>query len=149
MYKFLTKNGQLLAFGLGVLLTAIFLIGVFSGLDSFNALPEDERISSGIFNSGLVFAIGLAILCAVGMVLFGIYQVGTNLKNSTKGLIGVGAIILIFLITRAMAGDDFAGPIAATLEKFNISESVSSNITGAMATTGILGALAIAAFVFF
>jgi len=38
MYNFLTKNGQLLAFGLGALITVIYFIFVFTsgdGLDAF------------------------------------------------------------------------------------------------------------------
>jgi len=42
MYKFLSKNGQLLAFVLGLVITAIFMFSVFSGLDTFNALAEDQ-----------------------------------------------------------------------------------------------------------
>ena len=43
MYKFLTKNGQLIAFGLGALITIIFLGVALSGMDEFNSLGFDEK----------------------------------------------------------------------------------------------------------
>ncbi|MEO0779129.1 MAG: hypothetical protein AAF146_21365 [Bacteroidota bacterium] len=65
MYKFLVRNGQLLAFGVGILFTVIFLGSVLGGLDSFNSLAEEEQSTTGIFDFGLVAAIALAILCVI------------------------------------------------------------------------------------
>ena len=53
MYNFLAKHGQLVAFGLGVLITAGFLMSVMGGIEDFTATAEDQRNQSNIFNFGL------------------------------------------------------------------------------------------------
>ena len=68
MYKLLTKNGQTFAFGLGVLVTVIFLGSVFSGMSSFQSMSEADRYATTIFNFGLYASIGLTILGVVVMI---------------------------------------------------------------------------------
>ncbi|MEM1321638.1 MAG: hypothetical protein AAGG75_15380 [Bacteroidota bacterium] len=128
MYKFLARNGQLLAFGFGILVSAIFLIPVLSGLDAFTALPEDQRGTTNIFTPGLGVSTFLIIAGFVLMLLFGIYQIATNFKNSIVGIGGFAAILVIFLIGRGMGADNT--PIQATLDTFEITESASGIIDG-------------------
>ena len=47
MYKFLSSNGQVLAFGLGALLSVLFLVSWLGGQESLNALPDDEKFKTG------------------------------------------------------------------------------------------------------
>ena len=53
MYNFLSRYGQLIAFGLGALLTVIFLATAFSSAEEFNALSESKQMETSIFNFGL------------------------------------------------------------------------------------------------
>ncbi len=148
MYKFLSKNGQVIAFGIGVVITAIFLILIFSGLEGFNALPEDDRITSDIFNFGIYAVIALIILCAIFAILFGIFQVVTNPKGSVKGLIGIAALAAVFFIAYSMAtmpAPDTA--LAATKEGFEVTDGQFKFISGEILSALVLAGVAAASFV--
>lgn len=147
MYKFLTKNGQLLAFGLGVLITILFLINVIPGLEEFNMLSKEEKPTTNIFNLGLAGAIALAVIAAVAAVLFGVINTITNFKGSIKGLIGVGILLVVFFVLYSMATPETSGPLVSTLEEFNVTEGQSKFISGAINTSLILAGVAAAAFV--
>ena len=134
MYKFLVKNGQLVAFGIGLLITVIFFAGAAGG-------DSPER-----FNFGLSAAILLAILCALGMLLFGLYHMATNLKGSVKGLITFGAIIVLFGILYGTANAGGNASLMDTMKEFNVGENVSKFISAAIWTTLALGVIAIASF---
>ena len=86
MYKFLTKNGQAIAFGLGVVIVLLFLISVVPNISTFSDQPKEVQYETGIFNLGLQGAIALAVLAAVAMVGFGLFHVATNFKGSLKEL---------------------------------------------------------------
>lgn len=148
MYKFLTKSGQTLAFGLGVLITILFLISVLGGMEGFNALGDDDKGSTSIFNIGLYGAIFLCVLCAAAIVLFGVYHAIANPKGAMKFLIGLGVLVVIFLIFYSMATPvtEADGKIFTIIQKFNISEGVSKFISGALSTTLTLAVVAAAAF---
>lgn len=145
MYKFLAKNGQLLAFGLGALITVVFLAMVFSGLDGFMALDKEAKGTTDIFNIGLNAAIGLVIACAVAAILAGIYHTATNPKGSIYGIGGVVALVAIFLISKSMGSND--APIQDTIDKFDVTAGQSSFITGSITTTLVLLAIIVLAFV--
>ena len=70
MYKFLSKHSTSVAFGLGVLVSAIGLIAIFSGLDSFNALAKEDQSTTTIFNAALGGAMLLIVVAAVAMIGF-------------------------------------------------------------------------------
>lgn len=99
MYDLLAKRGQLFAFALGILICIIFLASAIGGgAGEIETLPDEEKYGTSIFNFGLSAAIFLAAAAALGMLLFGVYQVVSHLKGSIKGLIGLGAIVVIFFI---------------------------------------------------
>ncbi|MCB0643976.1 MAG: hypothetical protein KDC44_20150 [Phaeodactylibacter sp.] len=148
MYKFLTRNGRLLAFGLGVLITLVFLVSVIPNLEEFNMATKEAQKETGIFNSGLIAVIFLTIVGAVAAIFFGLFQTLTNLKGSIKGLIGVGLLIVVFLIAYALSTPETGGPIFETIQEFNISDGQSKFISGALLTTLIMVIGAAAAFVF-
>ena len=143
MYNFLAKNGQLLAFGLGALITVVFLISVFSGLDSFLALSKEEQGTTGIFNFGLVATILLAIAGLVFAIFFGLFQTISNPRGSIYGIGAIVLLLVIFFVARAMGSDD--GPIMKTINAFNVTDGQSSFITGAISTGLILALLALLA----
>ena len=143
MYTFLSKNGQVLAFGLGVAITVIFLLTVSSGLTEFNALEDDQKGNSDLFNFGISAAVGLIIVAAVGMIVFGLLQILTNLRGSVKGLIGLAAIVVIFFIAYSsgnpVCGDGTEG----------LSAGICKYISGAISTALILGVGAFILFLIF
>ena len=147
MYSLLVKHGQLIAFGLGLLIAVIFLFSVLGGLSDFQALPEGEEGTTSIFNAGLYGAILLAILCAVGVIGFGIYQTATNPKGASKFLIGLVAIAVVFVIFYSSADVAGSGKLAQVMDKFNIDAGTSQFISGALGTAVTLAGLAAGAFV--
>ncbi len=147
MYKSLTKNGQMYAFGLGLLITIAFLGSVFSGLDTFNGLSKEGQYETGIFDLGIYAVAFLTVICFLAMFLFGIFQVVTDLKGSMKGLIGFGVLLIIFAIaysTATIESGPFWDPI---LKEFEVTDGASKFITGAIWTCLFMIGVAVVTFV--
>lgn len=147
MYNFLTKNGQALAFGLGILITVIFLVMVVSNMGEFTTLSEEEQDQTSIFNFGLIGGIALAIFAAIAMLVFGIIQIFSNLRGSFKGLIGVGILLVIFFLFYSMTSAEPTAYIQGAIDKFESSGAVFSDDTlkgigGGIGTTVTLIVLA-------
>ncbi len=141
MYNFLIKHGQVVAFGLGLLIILVFFGGISAGMEEFSMLPEDQQKTSDIFNFGLYAAIVLTVLCAAIAILFGIYHVVDNPKGSLKGLLGVGALLAIFFVARAMAAPD-TGSVAETAAEFNVTPAQSATISAALVTALVMAGIA-------
>jgi hypothetical protein len=79
--------GRVFQYGIAVIGSILFLLILFKGDDSF-----------------IPYAIGLSlwsIYIAAGIaVLFGLLHFVTNIKDNKKGLIGIGAFVLIIVIAR-------------------------------------------------
>ena len=150
MYKYLTKNGQLIAFGVGGLITIIFIIVAFSGLDEFNSLSKDERPESDNFNFGISASIFLIVVCFFLMLGFGIYQVATNFKSSMKGIIGFAVIVLIFIIASSMVPEsieEIPQYISKPMMKYDVTLANYGFISGGIMTAVLLFVGAVLAFV--
>lgn len=152
MYKFLTKNGQVLAFGLGVLITVIFLGSVLSGVGEFSTQTEEMQDQTSIFNFGLTGAIALAIIAALAMVGFGLFQVLTDFRGSLKGILGFGVLLVIFFVTYSMASGEASPYIQGAIDKFEAAgaDFTTGNlkfISGGISTAVALVVIAAAAFI--
>ncbi|MCB0570037.1 MAG: hypothetical protein KDC66_09755 [Phaeodactylibacter sp.] len=153
MYKFLTKNGQPIAFGVGILISIIFLLVVVSNISEFTALPKEEQSTTGIFNFGLVGAIILGFIAALAMVFFGLYQIASDFKGSVKGLIGFGILLAVFLIAYFTASGEPTPYLKSAIDKFQETGGVLSannlKFIGAGISTSVILVLAAAvAFIF-
>ena len=146
IFQFLISKGVAAAFGLGLLITILFLVFVMGGIDDFNALGKEDQYTSGIFDFGLRAAIGLTVLCAIAMLLFGIMQIASDFKGSLKGIIGFIAILAIFFIAKSIAGAD-TGYLAEVVDKFNITDAQSGLISGAITTSLAMLGLAVLSLV--
>jgi hypothetical protein len=147
MYKILTKHGQLIAFGIGLLVIVLYLGSVFGGLDSFSLLSKEDRGTTNIFDLGLKATVVLLVICAIIAVLFGIYHMVTNPKGAIKGIIGLVVIIILFGILYSMSTPETSGIVGNAVEKFDLSANESKFISAALKSTLILGALAALSFV--
>lgn len=148
MYNFLVKNGQLVAFLLGVVITLVFLVSVFSGIGEFNMLSEEEQDATTIFDFGLKATVVLIIVTAAAMLLFGIYQVATNFKSSLKGIIGLVVLIIVFFVTYSAASGEATGAVAEAADKAGgLSAGNLKFISGSITTALILVGVAAASFV--
>ena len=147
MYKFLTKYGQTFAFVLGIAVVGIFLLMATMGQEKFNALPDEQKSTTGIFDFGLYGAIALAILCIVAMFGFGLAQVFSNLKGSVKGLIGVAGLVVVYFVGGALAGPDSAH-VAKSVQDAGITAGQNAFINGGIMLALFLAIGATAAFAF-
>jgi hypothetical protein len=107
MYNFLSKNGQLGAFLLGVVLVVIYLAIAGSGAGDyfFNNMSDQELYAVDVFNFGIAAALLLTGVCVVLMFGFGLYHVATNPKGSIKGIIGVLVIVAVMYLFYVTAAD--------------------------------------------
>jgi hypothetical protein len=143
MYNFLVKNGQRLAFGLGLVIAVVFFVIASSGLDEFNMLPEEEQATTSIFNFGLSATLFLVFAAFVLMLGFGLWHVATNFRGSVKGLIGLAVLAIIFFISYSTASGEATGAIARAAEKVkNLTSNQLKFVGASISTVGILIGLA-------
>lgn len=152
MYQLLSKRGQTFGFGLGLLVTVIFIISILSGFSEFADASEEDQMKTGIFNPGLYGVIIMSVIAAIAAIGFGLYHTITNLKGSMKGLMGIGALFAVFAIFYFTASAEPEGIVSAAVDKFqtdNGSEITSGNfkfISASINTVlalGVLGVLAL------
>ncbi|MDX1379401.1 MAG: hypothetical protein R3307_11165 [Anaerolineales bacterium] len=143
----MTKYGTMVAFGLGLLITVIGLAVIMSGIDTFNALPEEEQSTTTIFNVGIGGAIFLVVLCAVLMLGFGIYHIASNPRNALRSLIGLGVIIGLVVIFYSIGEAETSGPVYEAIQEGELSANTSKWINGALSTMLILLGGAALAFI--
>src|SRR5690606_21474815 len=146
MYKFLTKNGTLLAFGIGGLISLVFFIIAITGIPAgFADMPKDQQFATGAFDFGIAISIFLTIAAFAALIIFGILQIVSNPKGAMKGIIALAAILVIFFIAYSMADGTVQERWASD---FGITEGLSKYVSGALATTIILTIVAIGVFIF-
>lgn len=156
MYQFLTKNGQVLAFGIGVVLIVIFLAISVSGAGNYNFadMTDAEMRDVTIFDFGLWASIILSIAASVSLVFFGIYHVVTDIKGSGKGLLGLLGLVAIYVIAYVLApGEAGSAQLQNSIDKF--AESGNGVITagnlkfigGSITTSLILVGVAVVAMI--
>jgi O-antigen/teichoic acid export membrane protein len=147
MYTFLSKKGQLLAVGLGVLLTAIYVLVVASGVGEYNMLSDDAKKQTNLFNAGLYSVIALIIICAVAWIAFALIQVVTHFKQSLRSIIGAAIILVIFLIVYSTVSGEATGSLAAEIADQELTLSQSKIISAGLITMLTLGGAAIVALI--
>jgi hypothetical protein len=124
MYNFLSKNGQVVAFSVGVVLVLIFLATAVPGAGDyyFDGMSDEEIYKVDAFNIGIFTAIALAVICAAGMLLFGLVQIASNLKGSIKGILGLAVIaILMFAFYSMSQGSADHPTIQGAIENYTTS----------------------------
>lgn len=164
MYAFLNKYGQALAFGVGVLVTLIFILGIaFAPEETMASLDPDsgagpEKYDTGVFDFGLYASIGLSIIAFLIAIGFGVAQLASNPKGSLKGLIGLVALLVVAGIGYGIANDDVAqeaAPIIASIDKFNLDQGADFGsgelkfVSGSIITSVALIAIAILSLIVF
>ena len=117
LYKLLAVHGQRIALGIGMLITIIYFLSVFSGLGSFSQMTKEESYGTHIFDFGLVGVIVMTVVAIAATIFFGIYQVVTHFRQSIKGLIGLGAMLVVFFVLYSTAGGEATGAVATAAEK--------------------------------
>jgi len=148
MYKFLTKHGTALAFGLGVLVSAIGILSILGGLDGYNMLADDQQGTTTIFDLAIGGGVVLTIATFAIAILFGVYQVIVNPKGAIQSILGLVVIIGMFLIFYATATPETSGGVFEDIQAGKLTADTSNWITGALWTTLIIFGATIFVFVF-
>ncbi len=133
VYKFLSKRGTALGFGLFLLCLIITLIPVFAGLSDFNNVAVEKQAYSSegdIFLTGIYLSIGLMIIAAIAILFLSLFQVASDPKASMKAIISFVVVLVLFFIFYSMADVNGTGSLAQTIEKFSISENISKTVGG-------------------
>ena len=101
-------------------------------------------MSDSLINIGLVLAYVLLGLSALGVIFFSIYQLIVNFKKAKGALIGIIALVAVFLIGYAMASSELYLDVAIPVT----SETVSRIIGGGIHATFLFIGLAIIATIY-
>jgi len=129
MYNFLSKNGQLIAFIVGVILVIAFWVSAFAGINSFSGTPtEEDLFGSTAFDVGLVGARILAIIAFILMLIFIVRSVIMNPKASLPLIIAALAIVVLFFIFKGMD----AGTVTRSMEKYRVSAAEGGIVSGGL-----------------
>ncbi|MEY3052912.1 MAG: hypothetical protein RLY31_2697 [Bacteroidota bacterium] len=137
-YKFLAKNGPLLGFGISILCILIAVIPILGGQEALSLIPEKQQAFSpegNIFYPSIYVA-GFLLIASVALaVLLSLAKVLTNLKASTKGLLGFGLLVVLFLAFYATASSD----IPESLSRFEVSDAIYKVVGAGITLTMTLG----------
>ena len=148
MYKFLTKNGTALAFGLGVLVSVIGFAAILSGLEGYNMLAEEEQGTTSIFNAFLWGAIVLVIIGFAAMLVFGLIHVASNWRGALEGIIAIAVIIGLTVLFYSMAEVETSGKVGQMIADGKLDANTSQWITGVLSTTLIMLGGTVVVFIF-
>jgi len=135
-YKYLAKYGQSLAFGTGAFLILVFFLIVL--------IAGQDTALNFIIWAGLIL-LALTIVVLIGYAL---YQVIIDPKDSAKGLMGMGAMLVLFFILYFLSTPDSTGKIGQLRETFSISDNLMKAISSGILTTIILAVAGIGAFLY-
>ena len=143
MYKFLTKHGTGVAFGLGLLVTLIGLISIVAGMSSFNMLAEDDQVTTGIFDAALFSTFILLIVTVVVALGFGLYQLVSTPKSAIRFLAAVALIVLLGFLFYSLSDVETSGKVYEKIRDGELTGGMSKILTGALWTTIALSVIAI------
>lgn len=154
MYKFLTKNGQSIAFIVGTVIVLLFFAmvvtsqdyDVFTDMDA-DGVKDTKRYAFGMFDFGLMATVALIVVGYILMLGFGLFQAATNIKGSLGAIAGLAVIAIIFAIGYSMTELETVGPVyKSAVLKFELTDGVRKFVGGSI-TTGValvaIGAIAI------
>ncbi|MBC6992753.1 hypothetical protein QWY85_15120 [Neolewinella lacunae] len=163
MYAFLNKYGQALAFGIGVLVTLIFLLGIFTApaaemeATSLDGSPPEKYVTTA-FDFGIMISVILTVLAFIVAGIFGAAQFASNPKGALKGLLGLAALVVIALIAYSTVNGDIAQEspeIINSINKFKTDQETDFGsgtlkfVSGSILTSLVLIGLAVLTLVGF
>ena len=143
MYNFLVKNGTAVAMGVGTAITLLFVISVLTGLsgagyDTSTDLLEVDYKSLGAFDLGIYLTAFLSLIAILFMLGGIIIDLVKNRKSSMKMILGVVALIVLFIILYSTASFDTGGKWDYLNSEFGVGEGASKFISAGIWTTGLL-----------
>lgn len=85
-------------------------------------------------NIGFIILYALMIAAVIGVIVFPLIQMLSDLKSAKGALIGIGAILVVFLISYAISTPE----VGAVYDKYNVSPNFSKVIGGGLIATYIM-----------
>lgn len=158
MYSFLNKYGQALAFGLGVIISIIFLAIIFSdpATATVDMMSPEEKFNTSMFDFGIAISLFLTVAAAAAMVLFGVFQVISSPKASIKGIVGLAVVALLMFVAYTVADGTPDHPqIVTAIDKFESAQSAELTagnlkfISGSIVTALVMLALSFVVLIVF
>jgi hypothetical protein len=144
MYNFLTKNGTLLAFLVGAVISILFVVLAISGINADDlggtdlSTLKDKIPTMNYFNFGLQATIGLILVCVLLFLLFFVVDIIKFPKAMIKSLIALAAVVVLFFVIKSAVKAE-TGPIWNRLaSEFAFSESQSKGISAGIWVTAAL-----------
>lgn len=132
-YNFLSRKGVAVAFLAVVVIFVIAVVPIITGVSAFNEIPTERQAFSpegSIFKTGIWLAIALLVLAVVTTLFLSLIQIASNPKAAKKGLISFGVIAVLFGAFYAMTNTEVSGSLGATVETFDITDSIFKVISG-------------------
>jgi len=126
-----------------ILLAAVFIILIWS--QSETAMREDTVLQGRILNPYFITAYVALGTCILLALIFPIFNIVTQPKNTKRVLIGLGALVLIGIVSFAMSGNEFD---ALQLRALNITETGSRQIGAALIGTYIIAGASVLAILY-
>ena len=142
-YNYLAKKGPFLAFIGAVICIAIAVIPILLGASGFESLPDNNQRAyapeGNIFGVGIYVATALLILAVALAILLSLFKMATNPKAAMRGIIAFIALAVVFVILYFMAEAKGTGSLVETIEKFQVSDTISKVISAGISLTLMLG----------
>jgi uncharacterized membrane protein len=153
LYDFFTRYGVAIFFGIGAVLSVLVFVTISMAYPENNpTLDGLFQDHSSIFNYAIYVSLALIVLGII--VMFGSYLANTviNIKTSTKSLIAIAVIFILYFVTQAMGGSDdiLLAHYSANEQEMGITADIISKVDGLlkMAFIFILASLAAWGFSF-
>ncbi len=149
MYKLLTKNGQLFAFLVGIIGTAIILGSIMGNSNKYMLEADDaakratDIANTGILDAAATITMILLFVAIAATLIFAVMHLATNFKSSLTWIVALAALIGLFFIFKNTSSTEASGTIVETMRKFNVSDSLGNGISGAIKITGLMLVVAI------
>ena len=99
-YQFMKKFGVTIGFSLGAFLSVLVILIIISGFPEGATL--EELYKSSIFNPAINISFGLIVIAFFAAIVGPTIYTVLNFKDSVKFLIALAAMVILYLISRAM-----------------------------------------------
>jgi cytochrome bd-type quinol oxidase subunit 2 len=109
-YQFLKKYGVAMGFGIGAFIVVLMYIIILGGFPD-GGPTNAELTQSGLFDFGLFSTYFLLIFCMIVSLIFPIMYMAKNFKESFKALVGIAAVVIVFLIAYGLGSSEIPAEV--------------------------------------
>ena len=144
MYQKLLKNGTAYAMLIGVVLIALFAIGIITGETTVDANGV-ESVDVGL---GLQITVVLIILTFIAMLIAIVKDITISGKKGIRSVIGFVVLLILFFILKSAVNVETGGKWDALYKEYGVSESASALVSAGLYTCFALLLVSIVVFIY-